>query len=148
MNLHTPTLIPETYLPDVHGRLILYKRIANAENDEQLRELQVEMIDRFGLLPEPVKTLFRVTVIKLSASNLGIKKLHAGESGARIEFDQETTVDPGSIVELVQSEPHRYKLGAANQLIVDDKMEKPETRFNKIEKLLDRLDKKRVTVAS
>ena len=148
INLHLPALIPDDYLPDVHMRLVLYKRIANAASEDQLRELQVEMIDRFGLLPEAVKTLFRVTVMKLRAIDLGIKKLNAGESGGKIEFDQETTIDPGSIVELVQSEPHRYKLGTANQLVFDDKMEKPETRFSKIEKLLGRLESKRVTVAS
>ncbi len=148
INLHLPALIPEDYLPDVHMRLVLYKRISNAESEEQLRELQVEMIDRFGLLPEPVKALFRVTELKLKAENLGIKKIDAGEKGGRIEFDQETTVDAGSIVELVQQEPHRYRLATANQLAFDDKMEKVETRFTKVERLLERLDKKRVAIAS
>ena len=103
------------------------------------------MIDRFGLLPEPVKALFRVTAFKLKAESLGIKKVNAGESGGRIEFDQETVVDPGSIVELVQSEPHRYKLTSANQLSFSDKMETAESRFNKVERLLQRLDAKRVS---
>ena len=106
------------------------------------------MIDRFGLLPDPVKSLFRVTLIKLRAAELGIKKLSVAETGGKIEFDQETIVDPGSIVELVQSEPHRYRLGAANQLIIDDKMEKPEARFSKLERLLDRLGNKRVSIVS
>jgi len=148
INLHLPALIPDDYLHDVHMRLVLYKRISNAETEDQLRELQVEMIDRFGLLPDPVKNLFRVTTLKLRAENLGIKKLDAGERGGKIEFDQETTIDPGSIVELVQSEPHRYKLATANQLVFDDKMEKIDTRFTKVERLLERLDKKRVAIAS
>ena len=129
-------------------RLVLYKRISNAETEDQLRELQVEMIDRFGLLPEPVKNLFRVTTLKLHAENLGIKKLDAGERGGKIEFDQETTIDPGSIVKLVQSEPHRYKLATANQLIFDDKMEQIDARFTKVERLLERLDNKRVKIAN
>ena len=146
VNLHLPALIPDDYLPDVHMRLVLYKRISNAESEEQLRELQVEMIDRFGLLPEPVKNLFRITALKLRAEDLGIKKLDAGERGGRIEFDQETTVDAGSIVELVQAEPHRYRLPTANQLAFDDKMEKVEARFSKVERLLERLEKKRVSM--
>ncbi|MDA0979214.1 MAG: transcription-repair coupling factor, partial [Proteobacteria bacterium] len=81
INLHLPALIPADYLPDVHTRLVLYKRISNARNDDELRELQVEMIDRFGLLPDPVKHLFRVTRIKLLAEDLGIKKIDAGASG-------------------------------------------------------------------
>ena len=144
INLHLPALIPDDYLPDIHMRLVLYKRISNAESDEQLRELQVEMIDRFGLLPEPVKTLFRATGVKLTAERLGIKKLDAGEKGGKIEFDQDTIIDAGAIVELVQSEPHRYKLASANQLMFDDKMEKPETRFTKIERLLERLANKSI----
>jgi len=148
VNLHLPALIPDDYLPDVHMRLVLYKRISNAESEEQLRELQVEMIDRFGLLPETVKNLFRITAMKLKAENLGIKKLDAGETGGKIEFNQDTVVDPGSIVELVQSEPHRYKLATANQLIFSDKMEQSEKRFTKVDRLLERLEKKRVAAAS
>ena len=148
INLHLPALIPDDYLHNVHMRLVLYKRISNAETKDQLRELQVEMIDRFGLLPEPVKNLFRVTTLKLRAENLGIKKLDAGVRGGKIEFNQETTIDPGSIVQLVQSEPHRYKLATANQLAFDDKMEDIDTRFTKVERLLERLDKKRVAIAS
>lgn len=73
INLRLPALIPEDYLPDVHARLILYKRIANAADEDGLKELQVEMIDRFGLLPEPTKNLVRLTLLKLQAEKLGIK---------------------------------------------------------------------------
>ena len=59
MDLHMPALIPEDYLPDVHTRLIMYKRIASAKEIGELDELQVEMIDRFGLFPPQVRTLFR-----------------------------------------------------------------------------------------
>jgi transcription-repair coupling factor (superfamily II helicase) len=139
INLRVAALIPEDYLPDVHTRLILYKRISNATGDAQLRELQVEMIDRFGLLPEPTKTLFRLTGLKLKAEHLGIKKIDAGPNGGRLEFSEDTQVEPFTIVRLVQSEPHRYRLGSANQLRFDEKMEKLESRFEKIDRLLDRL---------
>lgn len=139
VNMHLPALIPEDYLTDVHNRLILYKRIANAENGKSLRELQVEMIDRFGLLPEAARNLFRVTELKLKAEQLGVKKLDAGPHGGRIEFTQETQVDPFTVVNLVQSEPHRYRLTGSNQLRFDEKMENVDTRFNKVHRLLDRL---------
>ena len=148
INLHLPALIPSDYLPDVHTRLVLYKRISNARDDQQLRELQVEMIDRFGLLPEPVKTLFRITRLKLRAERLGIKKIDAGNNGGKMEFDQDTSIDASAIVELVQSEPHRYKLTTANQLAFEEKMEHPETRFTKIERLLERLESRQVAIAS
>ena len=142
INLRLPALIPEKYLPDVHSRLVLYKRISNAENSNQLRELQVEMIDRFGLLPEQTKTLFRVTALKLRAEKLGIKKLDAGPEGGKIEFAQSTPVDPFTIVQLIQTEPHRYRLPTANQLSFDEKMEASETRFQKVEQLFERLEQK------
>ena len=147
INLHLPALIPSDYLPDVHTRLVLYKRVSNARDNDQLRELQVEMIDRFGLLPEPVKTLFRVTRLKLRAELLGIKKIDAGANGGKMEFDQDTTIDAGAIVDLVQSEPDRYKLATANQLAFEEKMENPETRFMKIERLLERLEGRQVAIA-
>ncbi|MDC0174425.1 transcription-repair coupling factor, partial [Pseudomonadales bacterium] len=142
INLRLPALIPEKYLPDVHSRLVLYKRISNAENSNQLRELQVEMIDRFGLLPEQTKTLFRVTALKLRAEKLGIKKLDAGPEGGKIEFAQSTPVDPFTIVQLIQTEPHRYRLPTANQLSFDEQMEASETRFQKVEQLFERLEQK------
>ena len=84
-----------------------------------------------------------MTQIKLQ-HRLGIKKLTANNTGGKIDFDQETLVDPGTIVSLVQSEPQRYRLGAPNQLVIDEKMEKAEARFSKMERLLERLDEKRV----
>ena len=74
VELHIPALIPDDYLPDVHTRLTLYKRIASATNTEALRELQVEMIDRFGLLPDQVKHLYAVAELKLAATALGISE--------------------------------------------------------------------------
>lgn len=148
VNLRLPALIPEDYLPDVHSRLVLYKRISNAESEDGLKELQVEMIDRFGLLPEATKTLFRVTGLKLRAEALGIKKLDAGDKSGRLEFSQDTPVDPFSIVQLVQSEPHRYRLPTANQLSFEENMEKAESRFKKVERLLERLEEKAFANAS
>ncbi|OOY41309.1 transcription-repair coupling factor, partial [Solemya velum gill symbiont] len=86
IDLGLPALIPADYLPDVHMRLVQYKRIASAETTEELRELQVEMIDRFGLLPDPLKNLFAATRLKLRIQTMGIRKLDASASGARIQF--------------------------------------------------------------
>ena len=81
IELQLPALLPDDYLPDVHARLVLYKRIASASNPQELRELQVEMIDRFGLLPGPAKNLLAVTELKLRTTPLGIRKLEAGPAG-------------------------------------------------------------------
>nr|WP_314581384.1 transcription-repair coupling factor [uncultured Pseudomonas sp.] len=139
INLRVPGLIPEDYLPDVHARLILYKRIANAADEEGLKDLQVEMIDRFGLLPEPTKNLVRMTSLKLKAEQLGIKKVDAGPQGGRIEFAADTPVDPLTLIKLIQGQPKRYKFEGATLFKFTVPMERPEERFNTIEALLERL---------
>ncbi|MCQ4317546.1 transcription-repair coupling factor [Stutzerimonas zhaodongensis] len=139
INLRVPALIPEDYLPDVHARLILYKRIANAADENGLRDLQVEMIDRFGLLPEPAKHLVRLTLLKLQAASLGITKIDAGPQGGRIEFAADTSVDPMVLIKLIQSQPNRYKFEGATMFKFQVPMERAEERFNTLEALLERL---------
>ncbi|MFO8141471.1 MAG: transcription-repair coupling factor, partial [Marinobacter sp.] len=114
INLRIPALIPDDYLPDVHNRLMLYKRIASVKDDEALKELQVEMIDRFGLLPEPAKNLIRQTQLRLQAEALGIVKIDAGKEWVRLEFGPSTPVDPLVLVKKVQSGPDTYRLEGAN----------------------------------
>jgi transcription-repair coupling factor (superfamily II helicase) len=114
MNLRIPALIPDDYLPDVHNRLMLYKRIASVQTEDELKELQVEMIDRFGLLPEPAKNLINQTRLRLKAEALGIGKVDAGKEWVRLEFGATTPVDPLVLVKKVQSAPDTYRLEGAN----------------------------------
>jgi transcription-repair coupling factor (superfamily II helicase) len=139
INLRVPALIPDDYLPDVHARLIMYKRIANAADEDGLKDLQVEMIDRFGLLPEPSKNLVRITLLKLQAEKLGIKKVDAGPQGGRIEFAADTCVDPLTLIKLIQGAPNRYKFEGATLFKFQVPMERPEERFNTLEALFERL---------
>ncbi|MEX2469478.1 MAG: transcription-repair coupling factor [Pseudohongiellaceae bacterium] len=137
VNLRIPALIPEDYLPDVHTRLIMYKRVASAADESELKELQVEMIDRFGLLPVPLKLLFRQTRLRLRAQRFGISKIDANVSSGRIEFTPATRVDPMSLVQLIQNDPQHYKLGGANQLQFSHGCEAADARLDFIDRLLD-----------
>ena len=119
INLHVPTLIPDDYLPDVQTRLILYKRISAANSQLELDNLQVEIIDRFGLLPPAMKNLFQVTGLKIIAQSLGIIKLDLGEERGKLEFSKTTKVDPMEIVKLVQQESHTFKLDGASTLRIE-----------------------------
>ena len=110
INLRIPTLIPDDYLPDVHTRLILYKRIANAESVTALDELQVEMIDRFGLLKPATQSLFAITALKLRATPLGIKKIDANGMNALIELTEQSPIALDLIVRLIQTRPQDYQL--------------------------------------
>ena len=141
VNLHMPALIPDDYLPDVNGRLTLYKRIASCRNDHELRELQVEMIDRFGLLPDAVKNLFRQTRLKLELLPLGIAKLDAGKDVGRIEFGPNTPINPFVLVRLVQTRPASYKLDGGHTLRFFFNMDTIDQRFSVIDQVLNELKK-------
>ncbi|MFA7553607.1 MAG: transcription-repair coupling factor [Spongiibacteraceae bacterium] len=139
VNLRLPALIPDDYLPDVHTRLILYKRISNAGTNDELRELQVEMIDRFGLLPDPVKNLFRATELKLKAQSIGISKVEASANGGRLEFAIDTQVEPIHLVQLIQTKPATYQLAGATALKFNEPLDDTEQRFAFVDQLIDKL---------
>ncbi len=139
INMHAPALLPDDYLPDVHMRLILYKRIANAPTEIALQELREEIIDRFGLLPDPAKLLFTVTELKIKATPLGIRKIDAGPLGARIEFHRQPNVDPTVIIRLLQTAPQTYRLQGPAQLRILGDYPDAATRVDAVARLLEEL---------
>ena len=139
VDLQTAALIPEDYLPDIHARLVLYKRIASAETEDDLRKLKIEMIDRFGLLPDQVKALFAVTELKQHAAHLGIKKIEAHASGGRIVFTAAPQIDTGELIGLIQSQSQVYKFDGADKLRFTQHFNDMEDKVVFIEKLLLRL---------
>jgi transcription-repair coupling factor (superfamily II helicase) len=139
VNLHIPALIPSSYLPDVNMRLTFYKRLANCQDKQQLHELQVEMIDRFGLLPEPVKALFQIAEIRQIGEHLGLKKIEAGPTSGRLQFLQNTKVEPITIIKLVQENANCYRLLNNDQLSFTMPMETPELRLTSVYAMLSSL---------
>lgn len=139
MNLRIPALIPDDYLPDVHNRLMLYKRIASVKDDAALRELQVEMIDRFGLLPDPAKNLMRQGSLRIRAEALGIVKVDAGREWVKLEFGSSTPVDPLKMVKKVQQAPDQYRLEGANSFGFRLKDSSTDGKLSAIGQILDEL---------
>jgi transcription-repair coupling factor (superfamily II helicase) len=139
VDLHVPALFPQDYLANIHTRLILYKRISNASDLEQLEELQIEIIDRFGLLPEQGKNLFKLTEMRLRAQQLDIRKMDIGEAGGTIEFFDDPVVDPAVIFAMIQASPHRYKFSGPNTFKISDDLTDPADRMDRMDKLLGAL---------
>jgi len=129
VDLGVPALIPDDYLPDVHARLTLYKRISSARSPEALRELQVEMIDRFGLLPDPAKHLFATAELRLEAEALGIRKLQLGAEGGRLQFVEKPNVDPMSVIRMIQGQPKHYRMDGPDKLRITLDLAEPAQRF-------------------
>ncbi|MBP7548578.1 MAG: transcription-repair coupling factor, partial [Corallincola sp.] len=116
LELRIPALLPDDYIPDVNLRLSLYKRIAGCDDEAGLDELKVEMIDRFGLLPEQAKNLFAIARLRQLAEAIGVRRIDAGPQGVSLEFRSSTAVDPTAIIRLIQSRPSDYKLEGASKL--------------------------------
>jgi transcription-repair coupling factor (superfamily II helicase) len=139
LELHVPALIPETYLADVPARLMLYKRIASAADSAALRELQVEMIDRFGLLPAAVKNLFALAELRLLAQHIGITRLDLGPQGGRVEFAPATRTDPVVVIRMIQNQPQRYRLDGPQKLRILQKEDNADLRIAAARLLLEGL---------
>jgi len=139
VDLQIPALLPEDFLPDVHARLVQYKRIASAADLGELRELQVEMIDRFGLLPDAAKNLFAVTELKLHAQPLGVRKIEAGPQGGRLLFQPEPAVDPLQVIQLIQTRPTEFRLDGGERLRFTAELPGATERIGYVRALLARL---------
>jgi len=137
VSLGASALIPDDYIPDVHTRLIMYKRIASAKTKTALRELQVELIDRFGLLPENTKNLFLVTELKIKANPIGIKKIEFGIDNGRVIFNANPKINTGAIIDLIQTKPNTYLMDGAEKIRITRDMPTLEDRFNTIDSFLN-----------
>ncbi|WP_423820918.1 transcription-repair coupling factor [Salinisphaera sp. SPP-AMP-43] len=147
VELGVTALLPEDYIPDVHMRLVLYKRISAAKDADALRQLKVELIDRFGLLPEPTENLFAATALKLQAAALSLAKIEAGPDVGRLHFGKASKVDPGMLITLVQADPKAYRLEGDSKLVFFRDMPDVATRVTRIAELMEKLGAPRVNEA-
>jgi transcription-repair coupling factor (superfamily II helicase) len=136
VELHLPALIPEDYVPDVHLRLVLYKRIASVAAAEELDDLKAELIDRFGPLPPYTISLLKIAQLKLRAAKLGIRKIDAGAASGHLIFEEQNAVDPKRVLKLVQGRPKEYRLEGPLKLRFTHDARTEEKLFEKIEQLL------------
>jgi transcription-repair coupling factor (superfamily II helicase) len=117
INLHVPALLTNVYCPDVHERLVIYKRLANCTNDDELDTMQEELIDRFGLLPEQGEALLACHRLRVAAKPLGINKIDASDSAIQLHFNQNTEIDPMKLIDLLQRD-RRCRMNGPDKLKV------------------------------
>ena len=117
INLHVPALLTNAYCLDVHERLVLYKRLANVNSDDELDMLQEELIDRFGLLPEQGEALLACHRLRIMAKPLGIIKIDASDVSIQLQFDIKADLDPMKLVSLLQRD-RRCRMNGPDKLRV------------------------------
>jgi transcription-repair coupling factor (superfamily II helicase) len=142
IDLHVPALLPESFLPDIHARLVLYKRISGVASEAELEDLQAETMDRFGSLPEPAKNLFRIARLRVGAAKLGIERLDVGQTGGSVAFGPDTPVDPGALILLVQKSGRALRFDGPSKLRFSGDFREPEDRFLAAQKQLEALGKR------
>ena len=135
INLHTPALLPEDYCGDIHERLVLYKRLANCDTTAQLDDLKEELIDRFGLLPDPAHALLAVHRLRLETKPFGIARLTVGPDGANIQFEPNPPIDPLKLIKLIQTK-REYKLAGQDRLKITKDCPTLEKRVELVKNLL------------
>ncbi|MCK8045995.1 transcription-repair coupling factor [Shewanella sp. 1CM18E] len=139
IELRIPALLPEDYVADVNMRLSLYKRIANCETAKAIDELKVELIDRFGMLPDATKNLMEMTLYKHLATQLGLRKIEMHAKGGSIEFGENNKVDPTFIIGLLQTQPQVYRMDGPNKLKFTMPSETAKDRLALLKLLIEQL---------
>jgi transcription-repair coupling factor (superfamily II helicase) len=120
INLHVPALLPEDYCPDVHERLVIYKRLANCDDGESLVRLNEELIDRFGLLPDAAQALVETHRLRIEAIPVGIQKIDAGPDVIAMQFIPNPPIDPQQIISLIREKKH-YQLSGPDRIRITTK---------------------------
>jgi transcription-repair coupling factor (superfamily II helicase) len=115
INLHLPALLPDDYCPDVHERLVLYKRLASCHDADALTAMQEELIDRFGELPDAARALLAVHRLRMATRAYGIVKLDVSADGLSVQFVPNPPIDPGKIIQLIQGKAG-YRLAGPDRL--------------------------------
>jgi transcription-repair coupling factor (superfamily II helicase) len=138
INLHTPALLPNDYCHDVHERLVLYKRMANCDNEDQLLLMQEELIDRFGPLPDATRALIDSHRLRLLGKPLGIAKIDASENAIQLQFVPNPPIEPIKIIKLIQSKKN-YKLAGQDRLRIELKTPDLKTRVAEIRRVFAEL---------
>ena len=138
IKLHSPALLPESYCPDIHERLVLYKRLAVCETVQQINAIHEELVDRFGLPEQPVKTLIESHHLRLAAKELGIDAIDATSEAVTVTFGNHHQIDPTEIILLIQTDK-KYRLAGADKLKFTAQMEDVGTRIKTVKSVLKTL---------
>ena len=138
IKLHSPALLPESYCPDIHERLVLYKRLAVCETVQQINAIHEELVDRFGLPEQPVKTLIESHHLRLAAKELGIDAIDATSEAVTVTFGKHHQIDPTEIILLIQTDK-KYRLAGADKLKFTAQMEDVEMRIKTVKSVLKTL---------
>jgi transcription-repair coupling factor (superfamily II helicase) len=138
VRLRVPSFIPEGYVPDPGHRLSIYKRLASLKIEDELIDMERELTDRFGTIPDEVKNLLQIIAIKQRMKQIGIERMESSERDFIFSFYPKGTWKPEGLVALVQQNSKDYRFKGEGKLVVSHGREEPE--LETIQRLLERFD--------
>ncbi len=139
IDLRTPTLFPDDYIPSIHTRLVMYKRLTGINVQLELDEFKAEVIDRFGPLPDPAENLFRTTYLKIQSQPVGVNKIVVGPDGGHIDFCSNHALDPMMLVSAVSRQPQYFQVMPNSRIRVKDAPDEIDERFQLVENFVRQL---------
>ena len=139
IELRMPALLPDDFIPDVNTRLSFYKRIASAQQSGELDDLKVELIDRFGLLPDAARNLLDIAGLRLVAKKLGVRKVEASEKGGFVEFAEKNKVDPAWLIGLLQKDPQHWRLDGPTRIKFIRDLGERKVRMSWVREFMDKM---------
>ena len=134
-------MIPEFYVSDLNIRMNLYRRLANLSTREEIEDFALELIDRFGTLPEATENLLETVALKLICRPAGIEKIEAGPKGAVISFKNDNFVNPLGLVEWLTKHRDTARLRPDQKLIFMRKWDTPGDRISGLNYIIKNLTK-------
>lgn len=141
INLGISTVIPNDYIHDTKDRLVMYKKIADASTTEELDEIYIELVNRFGNPPLAISSTLAVAKLRILAEPLSLKKIEYGKSGISLQFHQDTNIDPAGLLSLIMDNPSKYALNNQDTLLLKQLTNDPNQRIELTTTVLDELHK-------
>jgi transcription-repair coupling factor (superfamily II helicase) len=139
VNLHVPALLPASYCSDVHERLSLYKRLADADSREALDGLREELVDRFGELPEPARALLECHSVRIAARPLGVARVDATHEAVQLQFVKNPPLDGAKVIDFIRKKGRAARLAGPEKLRVEQKMPAWQERALAVKEILNTL---------
>ena len=142
INLHSPALLPPSYVEDVQQRLSFYKELASCESFPAIEAVREALGDRYGKLPQEANTLIDTHRLRLHCQHLGIKRIEATESVMIITFVDKPNFEPMRLIELLQKGRGLRMMGA-NKLKIETSTPTIESRTAYLRGFMNALDGKK-----
>jgi transcription-repair coupling factor (superfamily II helicase) len=139
VNLHVPALLPASYCSDVHERLALYKKLADAESRDALDLLREELVDRFGDLPDAARALLECHQVRIAARPLGVTRVDATHEAIQMQFMKNPPIDGARVIDFIRKKGRGARLAGPDRLRVDAKLPAWQERAQAVKDILAQL---------